>query len=171
MSSEVDTSGANSGSGEGTDNDLIRNLRAQLKEAKALNKANDPEVIREQVLAEVNRESTAASLMDKAGFPKLSTLFAKEVDGEPTAEAAAEFLSGLGLTAQTPSDDSKPGVETDSATPAQIAAEVEKLAAAGREAAAGSGGDVPLDELLDKARTADDVTRAMREANLTVMGH
>lgn len=171
MSSDVDTSDAQGGAGEGTDNDLIRNLRAQLKEAKAQLKAVDPDAIREQVLAEANRENTAASLMDKAGFPKLSALFAKEVDGELSADKAAEFLAGLGLAPQNPSDSPQSPASPGSLTPAVIAAEVERLAAAGREASSAKGGDVPLDELLANARTADDVTKAMREANLTVMGH
>ena len=161
MSGEVDTT---------EENALIRDLRAQLKQAKADLKAVDPEAIRAQVLAEANRENTAASLMDKAGFPKLAGTFASQVDGELTAENAAEFLSGLGLAAEKPSDDPEP-VRTDGLTPAQIAAEVERLATAGAEAGSLGKTDVPIDELLANARTSADITQIMRDANLTVQGH
>lgn len=164
MSSDVDIDGAEDG------NALIRELRAQLKEAKAQLKANDPEVIRAQVLAEANRENTAASLMDKAGYPKLSNLFASQVDGELDASKAEEFLSGLGLAAEKPSDDPVPA-SADGLTPAQIAAEVERLAAAGAEAGSLGKTDVPIDELIKNARTSAEITQIMRDANLTVMGH
>lgn len=163
MSSEVDTN---------EENALIRDLRAQLKEAKAQLKSVDPEVIRAQVLAEANRESTAASLMDKAGYPKLSGLFASQVDGDLSAESAAEFLSGLGLAAEKPSDDPEPEpVAAGGLTPAQIAVEVERLAAAGAEAGSLGKTDVPIDELVANARTSEEITQIMRDANLTVQGY
>lgn len=161
MSGEVETN---------EENALIRDLRAQLKEAKAQLKSVDPDAIRAQVLAEANRETTAASLMDKAGYPKLAGLFASQVDGELSADSAAEFLSGLGLAAEKPSDDPEPA-QAGSFTPAQIAVEVERLAAAGAEAGSLGKTDVPIDELIANARTSAEITQIMRDANLTVMGH
>lgn len=170
MSSNVDTSGAAGAADEG-ENALIRDLRAQLKETKAALKAVDPDAIRQQVLAEANRESTAASLMDKAGYPKLSSLYATQVDGELSEASAAEFLAGLGLAAGTPTDDPKPPQNAGGFTPAQIATEVERLASAGSEMGTLGQTDVPLEKLIAEARTADDITKIMRESGLTVRGH
>ncbi len=171
MSDVVDTQGGAGAADDG--NALIRDLRAQLKETKAALKAVDPDAIRAQVLAETNREATASSLMDKAGFPKLGNLFASQVEGELNAEAAAEYLSTLGLVAEKPTDGAPSGapLTADGLTPAQIAAEVERLATVGAEMGSVGKVDVPIDELLASARTSDDVTQIMRDSGLTVRGH
>ena len=92
MDEETGTQG-----GEAESNELIRSLRAQIKEAKTAAK-DAVEDARTQVV----RESTAKSLMP-SGFEGLANYFEQEVDGELTAEAAAEWLKERGI-AVSPDD-------------------------------------------------------------------
>lgn len=126
MSSESEAlTGDTDASGQ-DDSAVIRELRKQLKEAKA--KQVDPQAIREQVLNEVKREATATELMDKAGFPGLAEVFNERVDGELNEQAAHDFLSSLKLTTEEGTQE-----QAQPATPEQQIAEVAQVAGAGNQ--------------------------------------
>ena len=78
------------------DNEVIRGLRADLKDAQRAVKTAG-----EEAVAKVKRVQNATSLMPE-GFEGLSDVYESEVDGELTKESAAEWLKGRGFSA--PSD-------------------------------------------------------------------
>ena len=83
------------------DSEVIRGLREQLKTAnKAVKTAG------EDAIAKVKRGQTASSLMPEE-FKGLSDIFETEVDGELTAESAAEWLKGRGFTASSDEADAE----------------------------------------------------------------
>ncbi len=87
--------------GSPEDSEIIRGLREQLKTAnKAVKTAGD------DAIAKVKRVQTASSLMPE-GFEGLSDVYEKEVDGELTAESAAEWLKGRGFTATSDEAEAK----------------------------------------------------------------
>lgn len=75
------------------DNEVIRKLRADLKEANAKAKT-----AAEDAIAKVKRDADAKGLMPE-GFKGLSDIFESEVDGELTTESAAAWLQARGITA------------------------------------------------------------------------
>ena len=75
------------------DNELIRKLRQDLKEANAKAKT-----AAEDAIAKVKRDATAQELMPE-GFKGLSDIFESEVDGELTTESATAWLQARGITA------------------------------------------------------------------------
>ena len=75
------------------DNDVIRGLRADLKDAlRAVKTAGS------DALAKVKRDKEASSLMPE-GFEGFADIFATEVDGDLTKESAAEWLKARGFAA------------------------------------------------------------------------
>ena len=81
--------------GSPEENQLIRGLRADLNDAlKAVKTAGADAV------AKVKRGQTASTLMPK-GFEGFADVFEADVDGELTAESAAEWLKGRGFTASS----------------------------------------------------------------------
>ena len=84
-----------SGDNSPEDNELIRDLRAQLKTANQATKTAGADAI-----ALVERGTQAAGLMPE-GFKGLADIYAKEVDGELDAASAAEWLKGRGFTASS----------------------------------------------------------------------
>ena len=95
------TSNANLEGVSPEDSEVIRGLREQLKTAnKAVKTAG------EDAIAKVKRGQTASSLMPEE-FKGLSDIFETEVDGELTAESAAEWLKGRGFTASSDEADAE----------------------------------------------------------------
>ena len=84
-----------SGDNSPEDNELIRDLRAQLKTANQATKTAGADAI-----ALVERGTKAAGLMPE-GFKGLADIYAQEVDGELDAASAAEWLKGRGFTASS----------------------------------------------------------------------
>ena len=144
-------------SGENTpeDNELIRDLRAQLKTAKQATKTAGDDAI-----ALVERGATAAGLMPE-GFKGLADIYAKEVDGDLDADSAAEWLKGRGFVTASPDEDPDEVAEK--------AADLEKVTnLGGAVAAAGNltGSDNVIKELGEiikpgTPQSLDDVTRAI----------
>ena len=149
MDEETGTQG-----GEAESNELIRSLRAQIKEAKTV--AKDAV---EDARVKVARESTAKSLMP-SGFEGLANYFEQEVDGELTAEAAAEWLKERGI-AVSPDD----VVEKD----ATIASDVEGITNLGSAVAAAasenpdSDFDKRLGETAEGLKGAGDLPELNRK--------
>jgi hypothetical protein len=75
------------------DNEVIRELRAQLKTANA-----NVKTAGQIAVALVERGTLAAGLMPE-GFKGVADIFAKEVDGELNADNAAEWLRSRGFSA------------------------------------------------------------------------
>lgn len=83
--------------------------------------------------AQVRRENEASQLMSNAGFSGLSDVFASEVDGDLTPEAATAWLEKRGLTASS---------ETSEQTPSP-AEQVGDVADLGAQIAAVNQGNTP----------------------------
>ena len=143
-------------SGENTpeDNELIRDLRAQLKTAKQATKTAGADAI-----ALVERGTKAAGLMPE-GFKGLADIYATEVDGELDSDSAAEWLKGRGFAA---SSDELEGEEADTAS------ELEKVTNLGGAVAA-AGNLTPEDSITKqlegvitpgKYQSLKDVTAAV----------
>jgi len=81
-------------SGENTpeDNKLIRKLRGDIDKLTA-----DIKTAGEDAVALVERGATATGLMPE-GFKGFADIFATEVDGELTADSAAEWLKSRGMS-------------------------------------------------------------------------
>ena len=148
----------NTTSGENTpeDNELIRDLREQLKTAKRATKTAGDDAI-----ALVERGTKAAGLMPE-GFKGLADIYATEVDGELTADSAAEWLKGRGFAA------SSDKLEEEEA---EVASDLEKVtdlggavAAAGNLTPEGTL-DKQLGEVIDPTvfQSLEDVTKAMEK--------
>lgn len=129
MSENTDTGTGSQESSE--ESSVIQTLRADLKAAKAEVKAarSDGDEALATARAQVKREAEAASLMSEAGFKGLADVFAAEVDGDLTEEAASQWLKTRGLEASSDSGES-------SADPATQVGEVADL---GSQVAAASG--------------------------------
>lgn len=94
----------------GGESQVIADFRRREKELKALLEAKTEEA--NQALAaahaQVKRDMDASQLMSNAGFSGLSDVFASEVDGDLTPEAAAAWLTKRGLTASPEDSDQTP---------------------------------------------------------------
>jgi hypothetical protein len=148
---ENDTS---DGGAMGEDNDLIRSLRDQLKEANAKVKASDTAVAdaKAEARTEFKREQATQRYVDAAGYPGLTDVVLDKVDGDITADTVLESLQALSLPVdveamkarldgqQAPAD-TQPDTEgvTSTAT-AQDVADTANLGA--RVSAAAQGQDV-----------------------------
>jgi hypothetical protein len=144
-----------------SDSSIIRKLRADLKEAEAKAKSTEA-----TVRAQVEREQRAGSLMPK-GFEGLADVFEREVEGELSTEAAAEWLTQRGINVT-------PNEEVEGTAPvAPVAAGLQEVTDLGAAAAAASN-LTPTDTILDNIRKADegfagagslpDVTKALEAA-------
>ena len=71
-----------------------KQLKAQLKEAQA-----QADAALADARAQVERENAASQLMSNAGFAGLADVFASDVDGDLTPEAATKWLEQRGLAA------------------------------------------------------------------------
>ena len=138
------------------DNDIIRGLRRDLKDANARVKTAG-----EDAIAQVKRQDLSSSLMPE-GFKGLADVFENEVDGELNAESANKWLEGRGITASS-------NQEPDEA--AKKAAELERVTNLGGAVAA-AGNLTPedsvikqLDEVLTpgEPQTLEEVTAAIAE--------
>lgn len=115
---------------EDQDNELIKSLRAQVREAKAAAKAAAAasESALVEARAQLERESAAQQLVDAAGYPGLTEIVLEKVEGQPTRENVKAALEALSLpvnqafveggAAAQPTAGSAPG----SSTPESIAA-------------------------------------------------
>jgi len=145
-------------SGENTpeDNELIRDLRAQLKTANQATKTAGADAI-----ALVERGATAAGLMPE-GFKGLADIYAAEVDGDLDIDSATSWLAGRGFGAVPPENEQgEPAVDT--------AAELEAVTDLGGAVAA-AGNLSPqdaitkqLEDVIDpnKYQSLEDVTAAV----------
>lgn len=150
---------------------VITALRKQVRELQAAVKDNDPSVVEAKVRAQVKRETEAATLMEKAGYPKLVDTFLAQVpDGEIDAAKASEFLDGLGLTPQEPSgkeDDASEGdgEEQEEAGGSVDPAAVAEIAGTGSDLAAKTaqaGGADPLAKIA-AAESQEELIELARE--------
>lgn len=132
---------------EGSDGGAIQAARdaASRWEAKAKEAVRQAETAKEEAVAEVRREQISTSLMKKAGFEGLADVFASEVDGELTDQAAEKWLTGRGLKATTENIETAQG--TDSA-----AGGLEAVASLGSQVASAATGstDTTFDGRMDK---------------------
>lgn len=143
------------------ESEVIADFRRREKELKAQLKA--AEEAQTQALvearAQVKREAEASSLMSNAGFGGLADVFAAEVDGDLTPEAATEWLSKRGLAASSDTDESEPD-------PAEQVGEVvdlgSQVAAAVQDPTGGSF-DKQLDGLEESAKGSLDAFSASVE--------
>jgi len=88
------------------DNELIRDLRRQLKESKQATKTAGDDAV-----ALVKRGATATGLMPE-GFKGLADIYAAEVDGELDVESATTWLAGRGFGATAPENSEVEVVDT-----------------------------------------------------------
>jgi hypothetical protein len=81
------------------DNELIKSLRAQVREAKAAAKAAEEAVQSAKVEArtQLERETTAQQFVDAAGYPGLTEIVLDKVEGEVTADKVKAALEALSL--------------------------------------------------------------------------
>jgi uncharacterized protein YgfB (UPF0149 family) len=91
ITEDMDDEGAE---GQAGDSNVIKSLRAKLRDAEAKAKAAEQAVsgAREQV----KRELEIGSLVSQAGYPGLSELAVEKVK-DATPDAVSAFLKGLGL--------------------------------------------------------------------------
>ena len=162
MSDQLDPDGTEGGA-MGADNDLIRSLRADLKDAKATVK--EAEALRESAItdarAQLARESTAQRLVDAAGYPGLLDVVLGKVDGEVTSEKVLAELQALALPIDSEAMQAalagEPKAEgaTQVAT-AQDVADVSSLGA--RVSAAAQGQDIDeIDSQLAAAKSPKEI--------------
>ena len=119
--------------GSPEDNELIRGLRKDLKDANARVKTAGDDAV-----AKVKRGQVASSLMPEE-FKGLSDVFESEVDGELNEESAVEWLKGRGF--------STAASEKADEDAAQKAADLEKVTNLGGAVAA-AGNLTPEDSTI-----------------------
>jgi len=117
--------------GQADDSNVIKSLRQKLRESEAKAKAATEAV--STARDQVKREMEIGSLVNQAGYPVLSEIAVEKVK-EPTPEAVAEFLKGLGLE---PKAEAAPPVKPEGEDQASQFADVANLGQ--RVAAAASG--------------------------------
>lgn len=149
-------------SAEGQENDLIRSLRAQLKdaqsEAKEAKRAREAAV--EAARAEVVREVKAHQLVSELGFPKMASLVAANVEGDLTAESVQAYLAELGVTeVQSDAPDAEGERRPDPAGVQQVADLGSSLATASRNDAASQS----LIRRLGEAQSVEEVAALAAE--------
>jgi len=135
------------GTEEGTsDSATLQAVRESEKRAKARTKELEGQLAEQEetIRASVRRESEAASLMEKAGFAGLADVFAAEVEGELSEQAAIAWLTKRGLAAPN----SKEGDAEGTAALADVAGTGSSVAAA----AAGND-ETNFDKRLDKVES------------------
>jgi hypothetical protein len=145
------------GEGQADESSLIKSLRQKLRdsEAKAKAAAEAVSTAREQV----KREMEIGSLVNQAGYPGLSEIAVEKVK-EPTPEAVAEFLKGLGLEPKVKAEESsQPEGKTD------LASEVAGVANLGQQVAAAASGKATGDlaSRVAKAKTQEELIEIARE--------
>jgi len=122
------------------DSEVIRGLREDVKRlSKAVKTAGD------DALDQVKRAKVASSLMPE-GFEGFADVFAKEVDGELDAEAAAEWLKSRGFAA--PSEK----IASEAAEAAEALEEVTNLGGA----VAAAGNLTPEDNITKQLQDIKD---------------
>lgn len=146
--------------GQAGESNLIKSLRQKLRESEAKAKAATEAVsgAREQV----KRELEIGSLVNQAGYPGLSEIAVEKVK-EPTPEAVAEFLKGLGLEPKGKAEESsQPEGETD------LASEVAGVANLGQQVAAAASGKATgdLSSRIAKAKTQEELIEITREGGI-----
>jgi hypothetical protein len=159
-----DTEGT-AGTEDGGDNELIRNLRAELAEAKSTNKELTEFKVNATEQAEAARSTAAEAIVNTLGFPGLKDDVLGWIEGDVTADAVTEALQARGLLGELlPEGEPPPGVENEGTPPPTQS--TSQLGQAVAEAA--QGGPVKdSDARLAAATTVAEVNAVMSELGAT----
>jgi hypothetical protein len=141
------------------DSSVIKTLRDQVKQLQGqLKERPDQMDIEAEVEKRVARRDAARDVLVQLGHsPKMTALVLQNLEGDPTPEAVAGFLEGIGLTAQ-PNEPAKPDPRPISSV-ADLASQV----------AAASAKDQVGDQVLEsigEAKSPAEIDAIMRRAGL-----
>jgi len=148
--------------GQEDESAVIRALRSDIKDAKTAVKTAEKaaETAVEDARAQVARESKAQEIVDDLGYPKLTSLVLEKVEGDLTPEGVTEFLTGLGLDAESKGSDGG-GEEGEAATVADVANLGKRLASTSR------GADTFADELA-QTKTPEEAAAVAAKHGMVV---
>ncbi len=140
---------------------LRRQLEQVLQEKKTLEQSLQTQLQEAETRGaqQAVRRFQARETFGTLGFPKVADLWVKEhPEGEPTPEAAGEFLTGLGITPSPPAE---------TPAPEQVTSEVKQAAAAFQQPVpAGAGETLYTREEFDAMmRDPERRAEALRAAN------
>lgn len=155
---------------EANDNELIRSLRAQLKEKeKELKARPDRETLAAELRTELERDNAITAELGRLGHPAgiLDAVKGRlEEDAEVSRETVAQALQGIGYQVEVEDAAEQSEGKEPSSQESELAG-VANLSAQVRSAASGEvDPSAALSKKINAATTQQELEQAMREAGL-----
>jgi hypothetical protein len=158
---------------EGLDNELIKSLRAQVKEANQEARAakEAAQSALEDARRELQRETSAQRYVDAAGYPGLKDVVLEKVEGDLTVDSVKAAFESLSLPVPDDFDSRVQGGQTPTEGVPGTATAVEQVArtaSLGAQLASAAQSDPSKDAIksITGAQTIDELVAASQEAGI-----